>query len=363
MALQYQYQRGIAYTASTLGNVYARKKEHALAYDYITKAVDALQQLDDDFVLPQLHLDAANLLVETEDYDTAAKHLDEALVIAKVHSLPYIELESCRVYARLYQYLKNYEQAFYYLDRASKLREEIFNEEKTKSIAELQTRYEVEQMKASLAEYNLRLLRAQMNPHFIFNSINSINNFILRKDTLQASNYLLQFAQLMRMILDNSAAQYISLVHELEFIKNYLQLESVRFDIPFKWNIDIDDDVDEYSISLPPMILQPYLENAIWHGIAHKETQGHIHVSIADTGEYLNCVIEDDGVGRKRAAELEGNKSHVSKGQSLTDERIRKLNADINGPPAVIVEDRIGDDGRCTGTRVTLNIRIGGLKA
>ncbi len=127
----------------------------------------------------------------------------------------------------------------------------------------------------------MQALRAQMNPHFIFNSLNSINRYIVKSDQATASLYLTRFAKLIRLILDNSNNKFITLSNELQALSLYMEMESIRFEKKFSYTIECDDNINTESIFVPPLIIQPYVENAIWHGLLHKETAGHLYVRIS----------------------------------------------------------------------------------
>jgi hypothetical protein len=155
-----------------------------------------------------------------------------------------------------------------------------------------------------LSEMEMQALRAQMNPHFIFNCLNSINGFILENDPDAASDYLTKFSRLIRLILQNSNAPTVTLENELEALELYLEMEALRFENKFTFLIHCAEEVDAKYVDIPPLLIQPYVENAIWHGLLHKEGLGNITIHLQQAGDVLLCTIEDDGIGRKRAAEL-----------------------------------------------------------
>ena len=166
-----------------------------------------------------------------------------------------------------------------------------------------------------------------MNPHFIFNSLNSINMFILENNKLQASEYLSKFSKLIRLILQNSQEAVIPLEKELEALQLYLELESLRFEQKFEYKISIDDEVDTGVLKVPPLIIQPYAENAIWHGLMHKKEKGHLDIEVYTENEMLFYRITDDGIGRKKAAELKSKSAsaHKSMGMRITKDRLAML--------------------------------------
>src|SRR5690606_33582976 len=133
---------------------------------------------------------------------------------------------------------------------------------------------------AKVSDTELKALRAQMNPHFIFNSLNSINDFISKNDAESASNYLVKFSKIMRQILENSNQDEISLEDDLKIMELYLQVESMRLHNKFTYAIHVDDTIDAANTLVPPLILQPFIENSIWHGISKKDSKGHIDITI-----------------------------------------------------------------------------------
>ncbi|MEQ1747443.1 MAG: histidine kinase, partial [Saprospiraceae bacterium] len=175
-----------------------------------------------------------------------------------------------------------------------------------------------------LTETRMEALRAQMNPHFIFNSLNSINRYIIKSDIKTASLYLTRFAKLIRLILDNSKNRKVVLANELEALQLYVDMESLRFDHQFTYDITCDDDVDADNIEIPPLIIQPYVENAIWHGLLPKEAAGHLSVHVSQKEALLTCAITDNGIGRARAAAFKSKNAPTrqSVGMKLTEERL-----------------------------------------
>ena len=163
-----------------------------------------------------------------------------------------------------------------------------------------------------------------MNPHFIFNSLYSIQNFIVTEKPDKASIYLSKFAKLVRNILDNSTEEYVTLEKEISTIDNYLELQKVRYAGKFNYRIDIADEIDTETMKIPPMLAQPFIENAIEHGIKHRETPGHIDIRFSLKDHTLIFEVEDDGVGRQKAREIEivQEPDHSSMATSLTRERL-----------------------------------------
>jgi LytS/YehU family sensor histidine kinase len=205
----------------------------------------------------------------------------------------------------------------------------------------------------------MQALRAQMNPHFIFNCLNSINRYIVKSDQTTASLYLTKFAKLIRLILDNSNSKNVILSQELEALKLYIEMEALRFDKKFSYEIKVEGNLGADTVEVPPLIIQPYVENAIWHGLLHKEENGHLSVRVSQNGgSMLYCVIEDNGVGRERAKELKSKSatSRKSLGMQLTQNRLSLLNKHAELNASVEIVDLKDENGTAAGTRVILKI-------
>ena len=187
----------------------------------------------------------------------------------------------------------------------------------------------------------LKSLRSQMNPHFIFNALNSVNHFIAREDERTANKFLSDFSQLMRLVLENSQEDFISLYQEQEIISLYLKLEHYRFRDKFEYQMEIDESINAQTVFLPPMLIQPYIENAVWHGLRYKETKGNLLLKISRESENLVVEIKDDGIGRKRSAELKtvNQKKHNSTGIRNIEQRLNILNKVYGTRYRVNIED------------------------
>ncbi len=210
-----------------------------------------------------------------------------------------------------------------------------------------------------ITQTEMAALRAQMNPHFIFNALNSINSFIVENKPHAASDYLTKFSRLIRLILENSRNSTNTLDRELEILRLYLLMESVRFEGAFEYEILLDDHLDVYGIDIPPMIIQPYVENAIWHGLLHKEGGGLVQVKLAKVsmkfdGEpsraYLRIEVIDNGIGRSKALAYKSKTGNTTKsyGMDITRERIKQVNA----ANRILIHDLQDEDGSATGTSV-----------
>ncbi len=191
----------------------------------------------------------------------------------------------------------------------------------------VEMRHESE-LKTQAMDTELKALRAQMNPHFIFNSLNSIKNYIDKNDTAKASLYTSKFAKLMRMILENSERKEIPIAQDLKALELYMQLEALRMHNKFIYEIKVDDAIDQENTLIPPLILQPFVENSIWHGISQRECDGRIWISIRKEGNMINCIVEDNGIGISEQSPDEQN-AHADKkslGMKITKSRIDVIN-------------------------------------
>jgi len=206
-----------------------------------------------------------------------------------------------------------------------------------------------------LTELEMQALKAQINPHFVFNCLNSIKGFIFDRDYQQADKYLDKFSDLMRSTIDNSDASIISLQNEINYLDNYLQLEKLRFEEKFDYTIAVSADVDKEKCFVPAMLLQPYVENAIRHGMRFLENKkGQININVFAENNFLVCEIDDNGIGREKAAALK-SKRHIeyqSKGMNISKRRAELYNIHQE------VTDKKDDHGTATGTTITVKIPL-----
>jgi len=221
------------------------------------------------------------------------------------------------------------------------------------------TEKEKTRINKQIAEIEMKALRAQMNPHFIFNAMNSVQNFILKNERMLAQDYLAKFARLVRNVLDNSKAEIIGLDNEMETLTLYMQLEQLRIPDKFSFNIQMDEKLEVNKIMIPPMLIQPFVENAILHGLKNRHgNDGKIKISIGKEKDQLVCIVDDNGIGRKRSKEikLSRNNLHRSFGLEVTEERIDILNSQADKSASIEIRDKEDVTGNSAGTRVTIKI-------
>jgi hypothetical protein len=223
---------------------------------------------------------------------------------------------------------------------------------------ELVIKQQQTELQHQLSEVEMKALRSQMNPHFIFNCMNSIYNFMQRNETQQASEYLIKFSNLIRLILENSVHREVPLEDDLKALELYIQMEQLRMNHKFNYTIEVDKDIDPENTLVPPMIAQPFVENSIWHGLNNKSTQGNLTIKINQQDDLLIYCIEDNGEENSNsilADELKENKKS-SLGMSLTQERIDVLNKMNNTNAGFTVADIRGANNAYMGKMVVLHI-------
>lgn len=211
-----------------------------------------------------------------------------------------------------------------------------------------------------MGDLELRAIRAQMNPHFIFNALNSIQRYVLDNDPLEAQRYLAKFARLIRNVLSNSAHQSVPLAKELETLRLYVEIESLRFGDHFRYSFEVAEEIDTESLLVPSMFIQPYIENAIWHGLMHKENDRELQIKVSISDEHLVFIIGDNGVGRSRSQEMKrsSGREHESFGMKLNQERIVVLNQMHETETRLIITDLYDKDEKAAGTRVEIQFPL-----
>lgn len=283
--------------------------------------------------------DAASLTQQFADFYTSQKKYDQAIQLYKRYQSDlgdFILADSSLIDSRIFQIT---EEKIQQLEKEKDLKDELI-ERKNKfnyfllasviSMAILlflviRIVFVVRKRNRKIA---LQSLRREMNPHFIFNSLNSVNQFIAQNNELGANKYLSAYSQLMRNMMESSGDDFISLSNELELIKKYLDLEHLRFQDVFDYEINVDESLDTDALKIPNMLLQPHIENAIWHGLRYKEEKGFLSVSINGQGNKISIKIVDNGIGREKSRSLKtkNQKLHKSRGIVNIEERISLLN-------------------------------------
>ncbi|MBK9012622.1 MAG: histidine kinase [Saprospiraceae bacterium] len=363
-----QQTRALAY--ANLGYCYLNKRQFHEALELFTTAYPLFKDRKEK--------NLANIewwrgkIYEEQKAKKALKHYFKALEFAKKGQEYRQATGILKDIADLYAKEMDFKNAFDYQVLYNQAVERFMFDERDNQIREMEIRHtaeqkekEAEMFKLQAAGLQLKALRAQMNPHFVFNALNSVQNYITSNDTTQAAKYLAQFAHLMRQSLEYSELEVISLEKEIEFLRNYIEINmNLRFEDQLKYEINIDEDIEEDIYGVPTMIIQPYVENAIEHGIRSKR-KGSIKIDfrLFDENTIL-CVVEDDGIGREKARELQMKnpsfKDHKSMGTRITQERLQILlrtrNMDQNAVEIYDLEEE--NSGKALGTKVEILIPI-----
>ncbi len=217
-----------------------------------------------------------------------------------------------------------------------------------------------QQLQKKRLSAKMEALRAQINPHFISNSLNAIENLVNQDKKEAAAKYLIHFSRFSRKILNSSRSGFTSLANELDTIEHFLALEQLRFRNKLNYHVFADDSLDTQQIEVPAMVIQPYVENAILHGLKPKKQQGTLYIQVGVDAKYLRIVIEDDGIGREKSKELQAasvlQKNRKSQGMQITAERIKSMGK-VKGKHVEII-DLFDEDGRAEGTKVVLRLPL-----
>ena len=304
-----------------------------------------------------------------KQYDVALAYAEKGMELAKKNTDIEKEVLITKLKIDIYEQQEDFKNAFYASKNYTELKEKMLDNEKIKSFNALQLKYETDKKEADLnrlkllqTETELTALKSQMNPHFIFNALNSIQELYTIGDKKMANEQMGNFAQLTRKILDVSGKQKIELAEEIEILTNYLELESMRFENDFSYQLNLSEDIDEDYVQLPPMLLQPYVENAIKHGLLHKkgEKQLTVNFSLNADETFLLVEITDNGIGRAASALLNKNKraAHTSFATSATQKRLDLLNKDKATNVAVLFDDVLDELQQIAGTKVSIQIPL-----
>ncbi|MGZ4012454.1 MAG: tetratricopeptide repeat-containing sensor histidine kinase [Flavisolibacter sp.] len=386
------------------------------------KPIEQYRKENNRWDLMRILIDAAKAYYGKKDYKNSLRYASEGVGIAERASVNQYMQDGYLLLSRIYQELRQPDSAYEYLQKYTRLKDSVMSnqflwrlsnykkqeevkkqldqiallgeankikEEKLKQESlmkwillgclllvafsgfiiyknlalrskneKLESRRKQAVLQQHVTELEMQALRAQMNPHFLFNCLSSINSFILKNETELASDYLTKFSRLVRMVLANSKKSFIALEDELNMLRLYLDMERLRFKNSFDYSITCTNSLDDSIIYVPPLILQPFVENAIWHGLMHKEGQGLVEIKLDLEDKFLNCVITDNGVGRTKAAIYKSKSAALQKsmGLQITSERLDLLD-EVGKGPHFTIEDLENDDGKAGGTKVLLRIR------
>ncbi len=369
-----QLARANAY--ANLGFCYFEKKMYEDALELFDRAESLFDERPEDNFANYSNIEfwRGRLYNEINDQDKAVYHLIEAYDYAKDGN-DYRQLsEISKFIANLYADRKDFEGAYNYQILYDKYSEMHLDEVENRRQRELEVKYDAEkkQREAELLrlqanQLQLKALRAQMNPHFMYNALNAIQDYVGSNEKEKATKYLAKFAHLMRRSLELSELDSIELEKEIEFVEEYLSInEKLRFEDKFSYQISIDDEIEEDLLCVPTMIIQPYVENAIEHGL-RSINDGFVKIdfTLIDDDTIL-CVIEDNGIGRDKARERNEKdiryQNHRSRGTFITETRLKLLNDSKENQVFVNTIDLKDEAGNALGTRVEVQIPVVNVK-
>jgi len=399
----------ICYTA--LGSAYQEKKDYNTAMKYLSQSLAVNHKVDDKIHTAENYLEIGKLLTEQRKFESAREYIKQALDLGEQYHFKSVLEDAFKVLADNFKASGNYQASLDNLNKSLLYKDSLVNEKSTTAFAQMQAIYEVDRkdnqikilqheqevsqlrMKRNLAwiislggflvmliilgffylrhrnsqakrlalQLELKALRSQMNPHFIFNSLSSIHRYIWSNNQEQASDYLTKFSKLMRMILENSQHTFVQLNNELDSLELYLDLEALRCNHKFEYSIRLSNNIHPEDILVPPLIIQPYVENAIWHGLVHLDGQGQLEIDISLEGKLLYCKVRDNGIGRKRAMEIKAQKArtHHSMGMTVTESRVDLIKKTNNVKETnVKIIDLYDSSGEAAGTEVIIVLPV-----
>ncbi len=411
-ALEDKDQEGLSKSYDNIANTYKLEGKTSDELELRKKKAEVSDQRNDDEALAKDYLEIGQLYQTQNKPARALSYLNKSVSISKEKGLLALEAQSEEALSNVYKEQQNFSKALDHYElyvqakdsllssRENKINNMIsFNDElslKQKQIALLEKDMQLNEKtiqllneeknfsklviyallmglsivlisawivfvnakKRRIANQSLVLssLRSQMNPHFIFNALNSVNNFISKNDERSANKYLSDFSKLMRTVMENSRYEFISLATELSILQLYLSLEHARFKDKFDYTLTVSEALSLEQTQIPPMLIQPYIENAIWHGLRYKEEKGLLAVNIQPHGKEVMVTIEDNGIGRKTSAVLKthNQKDKDSIGLKNTESRIAIINEIYKTNMRVHLEDL--DHATGSGTKVTVYI-------
>jgi tetratricopeptide (TPR) repeat protein len=405
----------VAATLLNMGIIYLDMGDYAKALEYHFQSLRIADKNEDIYHIANISNSIADIYLEKNQPDSAFPFIQRGLETAKNIDAKKLTADSYRFLAKYYMQKGNYKKSAEAQQELLILKDSLFKIDLNEKVAEMQTRYETEKKQKEielltkdteikqleidkqknrqilffalagfvmittlfiftryrLRQRNLRiglekknleteqkLLRTQMNPHFIFNSLNSVQGYISANNSFLAMTYLAKFAKLMRYILENSRKNMILLEDEINALTLNMELERIRFKENFDFKIVTDDDLDPAALFIPPMLIQPFIENAMKHGLRNKEGKGLLEIAFKPSGKLILCTVKDNGIGREKAMELNKAKdpAHKSVGMEVTSERLAVLRQEFGEDISVVINDLKNQDGTPAGTEVELKI-------
>lgn len=393
-SLQYNLQIGSKVGESicyhSIGAAYIAKGNLGKALGFLKRSLQLNEENSDPMQVAISLSRVGEVYLLMEDYDNAYTYIMRSYTMAKDIGSRFQVEESSRQLSKYYEAHNNFETAMEYYKEAMAYKDTILNEKSNYHLTTFEVMFEAEQQREQIMQLNQetlaqkyimerqwwfmfifavlavvtlvvtvllvnqnrlrikyqdlrnrhKLLRSQMNPHFIFNALSAIQVYVLEHDVEKSTKFLTDFAKLMRQVLKLSQQDYITLKDEAEILAYYLDLQQLRFNIPFVYDIEIDDEMDPTSVVVPPMITQPFVENAVEHGIKVLQGEGRIKISFKKEEEQMVVMVEDNGIGIIASRQQKNEKSHESMALKITRERLDVIQKDSGGKVSLEIVDK-----------------------
>jgi len=402
------YQHGLDDCYKLLGIILLEEQNTDSAAMYFEKAFKISLAENDMTNLAEIYGKQGMVYLNQGNYNLARAVLNKSDSLAIELGAPALLMEASNNLYHLHQTMGNSDDALKYYVRYATMKDSLFKDAQYRAITEMEYKYDTEKKEQNIAllteqnkvqelvisrrnrllwsaaailifviaggyfyyqnrrlkavqkasELENRLLRAQMNPHFIFNSLIAIQGFIYERNPVEAGDYLAKFADLVRLTLENSRSEFVLLQKEIGMLRVYLELQQLRYDGKFDFKIEIDDNIDPDRIKIPPMLAQPFIENAVEHGIRHKAEKGFIKIKLKLTGKNISVSVEDDGVGRENALKLRKTDKPKSLALSITRERLLVLSKKYRRRFDFKITDLFDSENQPCGTRVEFTMPV-----
>ncbi len=393
---------------NSIAQIYVKQNKFKEALNILEPTLIASQALGDKYITSEVRTNLGQVLIQLKRYKAAEKHLLKGLELAKRHNLPRGISEANEFLSELFERQGDYKAAMVHYKKAQEFDKEISNDRNLRYVNDMIMRYETEKRRDQLEvlaeenenvkvelrknrtillitgialallagifyilyrQYQLKnekklltleqsMLRSQMNPHFLFNSLNSIKLYIINNEKKNAVHYLNKFSKLVRKILEASSLKEIPLTEELETVELYMTIENIRFSNEIDFKVILDGNIDPHTVKIPSLILQPFLENALWHGLSSMKGDKNIRLHISKVEGFIHIDIVDNGIGRAAAEKIKQRKvlKRNSVGIAITTERLANFSKDFQNSFYIEIIDLHDDKGRASGTKVLLHI-------
>ncbi len=392
---------------ANLGLIYEKQGLYDKASDVLKKSLEINKQMGNAEGQTKNLRMLGGVFKKQKKHNLALQYLNESEELAEKIKLVSEYYEIYLEKSEVYEALNDHKNSLEYFRKYITLKDSIFNEEKNRQITEIETKYQTEKKEKEIIilsdenskqkiiilknryflyslfvliiiillfgillfrnnkmksrqktlELEQKLFRSQMNPHFIFNSLSSIQLYIIKNKAIEAGAYLADFAKLMRLVIENSGEEYISLEQEIETMKYYLQMQKLRFEYHFSYTFETDQNLETEYVLIPPMLTQPFIENALEHAFNKKKSENNLYIRYMQQDEFLQVEVEDNGIGRKKALSTKKSK-HKSFAISVTKSRLENLNRRKRNKIHFDMIDLISDTGNHSGTKIKFRIPL-----